>query len=110
MGADSRYVLAGPARHGNMRLRKLSRHLVASDASFETVEQLRLALLDFCQTYNTTWLIERHGFRPPAAIPRINFHPRPSPHRVTSRVPETAGGTSLKQPGHGREPWSSLPY
>jgi hypothetical protein len=32
--------------------------------TFETVEQLRLALLDFRQTYNTTWLIQRHGFIP----------------------------------------------
>lgn len=36
--------------------------------TFSTVEELRQALLDFRQTYNTTWLIERHGFRPPNAI------------------------------------------
>jgi putative transposase len=36
--------------------------------SFDTVEELRAALLAFRETYNTTWLIERHGFRPPAAI------------------------------------------
>ncbi len=36
--------------------------------TFNTVEELRRALLDFRQTYNTTWLIERHGFRPPSAI------------------------------------------
>jgi putative transposase len=36
--------------------------------SFDTVEDLRRALLEFRETYNTTWLIERHGFRPPAAI------------------------------------------
>lgn len=36
--------------------------------SFATVEELRRALLVFRETYNTTWLIERHGFRPPAAI------------------------------------------
>ena len=34
--------------------------------SFETIEELRQALLDFRQTYNTTWLIERHGFLTPA--------------------------------------------
>jgi hypothetical protein len=33
-----------------------------------TVEELRAALLDFRETYNAAWLIERHGFRPPAAI------------------------------------------
>jgi putative transposase len=36
--------------------------------TFNTVEDLRRALLEFRQTYNTTWLIERHGFRPPSAI------------------------------------------
>ena len=32
-----------------------------------TVEELRQALLEFRETYNATWLIERHGFRPPSA-------------------------------------------
>ncbi len=36
--------------------------------SFATVEEPRQALLAFRETYDTTWLIERHGFRPPAAI------------------------------------------
>ena len=34
--------------------------------SFDTIEELRQALLEFRQTYNTTWLIERHGFLTPA--------------------------------------------
>ena len=34
--------------------------------SFETIEELRHALLKFRQSYNTTWLIERHGFLTPA--------------------------------------------
>jgi putative transposase len=36
--------------------------------TFDTVEELRLALLAFREIYNTTWLIERHGFQPPAAV------------------------------------------
>jgi putative transposase len=36
--------------------------------TFDTVEELRQALLAFREVYNSTWLIERHGFRPPAAI------------------------------------------
>ena len=36
--------------------------------SFATVEELRQALLAFRETYNATWLIERHGFRPPTAV------------------------------------------
>ena len=35
---------------------------------FATVEELRQALLAFREAYNAAWLIERHGFRPPAAI------------------------------------------
>ena len=32
---------------------------------FDTIEQLRQALLEFRDTYNTTWLIERHGYLTP---------------------------------------------
>ena len=35
---------------------------------FETIEDLRKALLQFQRTYNEQWIIERHGHRPPAAI------------------------------------------
>jgi len=36
--------------------------------SFDTIEALRQALLAFRQTYNATWLIERHGFITPTAF------------------------------------------
>ena len=36
--------------------------------SFNTVEELRQALLIFRAVYNTTWLIERHGFQTPATV------------------------------------------
>ena len=36
--------------------------------SFDTVEDLRRALLAFKETYNTTWLIGRLGHRTPAAV------------------------------------------
>ena len=35
---------------------------------FETVEELRLALLAFKERYNRHWLVERHGHRTPAAV------------------------------------------
>ena len=35
---------------------------------FGTVEELRLALVSFRQTYNQTWIIERHGYRTPAQV------------------------------------------
>ena len=43
--------------------------------SFATVEELRRALLAFREAYNATWLIERHGFRPPAAIRQEQLSP-----------------------------------
>ena len=33
--------------------------------AISTVEELRQALLEFRDTYNTTWLIERHGYLTP---------------------------------------------
>src|ERR687893_355668 len=35
---------------------------------FDTVEELRLALQRFRETYNRTWIIERHGYRTPAQV------------------------------------------
>jgi len=37
---------------------------------FDTIEDLRQALLAVQQTYNKQWLIERHGHRPPADVRR----------------------------------------
>lgn len=37
---------------------------------FDTVEELRQALLDFKQTYNSEWLLERHRHRTPSAVRR----------------------------------------
>ena len=35
---------------------------------FETVEELRRALQQFRQTYNQSWIVERHGYRTPAQV------------------------------------------
>ena len=35
---------------------------------FATIEELRLALLEFQRTYNQTWIVERHGYRTPAQV------------------------------------------
>jgi putative transposase len=43
--------------------------------SFDTVEQLRQALLAFRAIYNTTWLIERHGFIAPAVFRQQQLQP-----------------------------------
>jgi len=36
--------------------------------TFDTVEELRLALLAFRDIYNTSWLIQRLDYRPPAEV------------------------------------------
>ena len=36
--------------------------------TFDTVEELRLTLLEFKDRYNGAWLIERHGHQTPAAV------------------------------------------
>ena len=43
--------------------------------TFATIEELRQALLAFRETYNTTWLIERHGFLSPADYRRRQLQP-----------------------------------
>ena len=45
--------------------------------TFRTVEELRLALLDFRRTYNEHWLIERHGHRSPAQFRRDQMDSMP---------------------------------
>jgi transposase InsO family protein len=45
--------------------------------SFETIEELRQALLLFQTTYNTTWLIERHGFLTPADFRHKQLQTKP---------------------------------
>jgi putative transposase len=43
--------------------------------TFETVEELGQALLAFRETYNQTWLIERHGFLSPAEYRKRQLQP-----------------------------------
>lgn len=50
--------------------------------SFETIEELRLALLEFKHTYNTQWLLERHGYQTPVQVRK---------EKQASRLAEAAG-------------------
>src|SRR5215213_611778 len=43
--------------------------------TFETIEELRQALLAFRETYNSSWLIRRHGFLSPAEYRRRHLQP-----------------------------------
>ncbi len=44
--------------------------------TFETIEELRLALLEFKKTYNEQWIIQRLGYRPPAQARRNACKPK----------------------------------
>jgi len=35
---------------------------------FSTVEELRLALIDFKHIYNENWIVQRHGYKTPAQV------------------------------------------
>jgi transposase InsO family protein len=43
--------------------------------TFDSIEELRQALLDFKRRYNEQWLIERHGFRSPAQVRAAQLGP-----------------------------------
>jgi putative transposase len=45
---------------------------------FATVEELRLALHAFKDTYNQTWIVERHGYQTPAAVRAAQLAPLPA--------------------------------
>jgi transposase InsO family protein len=45
---------------------------------FATIEDLRQALHAFKDTYNRTWIVERHGYRTPAAVRAAQLAPLPA--------------------------------
>jgi putative transposase len=45
---------------------------------FDTIEELRVALHGFQETYNQTWIVERHGYQTPAAIRAAQLAPLPA--------------------------------
>jgi putative transposase len=45
---------------------------------FTTIEELRLALLEFQRTYNQTWIVERHRYHTPAAVRAAQLAPLPA--------------------------------
>src|SRR6476646_10424762 len=40
----------------------------ASVRTFDTIKELRTALVEFANRYNETWLVARHGYRTPAQV------------------------------------------
>jgi len=38
------------------------------EETFDTIEELQAALVEFATRYNETWLVARHGYRTPAKV------------------------------------------
>ena len=69
-----RHDVISPLRRRGRPHRTLKENLLWVQ-TFDTVEALRQALLTFRDTYNSTWLIQRHGFRPPNAVRQEQLSP-----------------------------------
>ena len=73
--------------------------------SFETIEDLRLALLAFKRTYNEQWMLAKYDYRSPAQV-RRDFdgwtRPRRSDYLQTT-VQEPWGATVGRSPQLHRE-------
>jgi putative transposase len=70
--------------------------------TFDTVEELREALIDFRTAYNEHWLIERHGHRSPAQFRREQMDSQPMAAQMQTGVSETGGGTRSARPSAPR--------
>ena len=55
---------------GNGVAERFIRTLKENVLSFDTIEELRLALLEFKRTYNEHWMLERYDYRSPAQVRR----------------------------------------
>ena len=67
--------------------------------TFDTIEELRYALLKFRETYNTQLADRTARFHPPAAFRHSSFNPSQWRRRLQCGAPETAGGTDgAKEP------------
>src|SRR3954452_22064083 len=58
--------------------------------TFETVEELRQALLAFREIYNDTWLVERHGFLSPAEYRKRQLQTLAQAAQASIRCPKNS--------------------
>src|SRR5271169_1241265 len=75
VGGRSATVCMVASRVGgsNLTLPKCTPHGILKEnllwvRTFDTIEELRAALLEFATRYNETWLVARHGYRTPAQV------------------------------------------
>jgi hypothetical protein len=70
--------------------------------TFDSVEELRLALLAFQKTCNEHWLIERHNHRSPAQFRRDQLNSQPMTAQAQAGVSRTGGGALARRRCRGR--------
>ena len=58
---------SGLRQHGHLHP-NLEGEPILGAKTFETIEELRAALVEFATHYNETWLVARHGNRTPAQV------------------------------------------
>jgi predicted acyl esterase len=63
---------------------------------FDTIEELRLALHRFKETYNHTWIIQRHGSRPRRRSERRSLRRSRPPHESATRCRTTMASYTSK--------------
>ena len=61
--------------------------------TFKTIEELRLALLEFKKTYNEQWIIQRHGYKTPSQV-RQEKRPCPKQAAGSPRPPKRSKPTA----------------
>ena len=69
VGVDRQKASAPNCRAANRFIRTLKENLLWV-RSFDTIEELRLALLAFKRTYNEQWMLEKYHYRSPAQVRR----------------------------------------
>src|SRR3954463_8307334 len=71
MSGDRSLPLVRARTPGQWRRRTLHPNFereLAVVRTFDTIEELRAALVEFATRYNETWLVARHGYRTPAQV------------------------------------------
>ena len=71
MPGDRSFALLRARTRGQRRRERFIRTLKENllwVRTFDTIEELRAALVEFARHYNETWLVARHGYRTPAQV------------------------------------------
>jgi hypothetical protein len=71
MPGDRSFALLRPRTEGNGVAERFIRTLKENllwVTTFDTIEELRAALVEFARHHNETWLVARHRYRTPAQV------------------------------------------